>query len=220
MERKTFVFYKEWRDAIKDLPNDVRLELYDSIMEYAFSGKIEGLKPMASIAFNFIKPTIDRDTAKYISKSEANRINGNKGGRPRSVSRENPNNPIKPTGFSENPKNLVHDNDYDNEDNKLSSPLPPQGERGGDFLSSNLSKRDGIPRNIEGLCAELQRLKVSPRDQDQIISMSNYGQMGHPVWTYISQCIESIGKSSFDKSRIKIPGKYIISKLKEEKHGT
>lgn len=217
MERKTFVFYKEWRDAIKDLPNDVRLELYDSIMEYAFSGKIEGLKPMASIAFNFIKPAIDRDTAKYISKSEANRINGHKGGRPK---KENPNNPNYPSGFTENPENLVHDNDYDNEDNKLSSPLPPQGGRGGDFLSSNLSKRDGIPRNIEGLCAELQRLKVPPRDQDQIISMSNYGQIGHPVWTYISQCIESIGKSSFDKSRIKIPGKYIISKLKEEKHGT
>lgn len=217
MERKTFVFYKEWRDAIKDLPNDVRLELYDSIMEYAFSGKIEGLKPMASIAFNFIKPAIDRDTAKYISKSEANRINGHKGGRPK---RENPNNPNYPSGFTENPENLVHDNDYDNEDNKLSSPLPPQGGRGGDFLSSSLSQKDGIPRNIEGLCEELKRLNISPRDQDQIIAMSNFGQIGHPVWRYVSQCIESIGKSSFDKSKIKIPGKYIISKLKEEKHGT
>lgn len=218
MERKTFLFYKEWRDAIKDLPDDVRLELYDSIMEYAFTGEIEGLKPMASIAFNFIRPTIDRDTAKYISKTEANRENGNKGGRPRST---NPINPQKPSGFIENPKNLVHDNDYDNGDTKVSSPLTPQGEGGGDFLSSCLSQKDGIARNLDGLCAEMKRLKISQKDQDIIMKMSNFGQIGNPVWTYISQCVDSIGKSTFDKSRIKIPGRYIISKLKEEKkHGT
>ena len=35
MERKSFVFYKEWSEAIKDLPDDVRLEIYESIVEYA-----------------------------------------------------------------------------------------------------------------------------------------------------------------------------------------
>ena len=59
MERKSFVFYKEWSEAIKDLPDDVRLEIYESIVEYATTGNVRGLKPMANIAFNFIKPTID-----------------------------------------------------------------------------------------------------------------------------------------------------------------
>lgn len=102
-------------------------------------------------------------------------------------------------------------------DNKLSSPLSPQGEGGGDYLYSNLSRRDGIPRNLEGLCFELTRLGISQKEQDQIIKASNYGQIGHPVWPLIRQCADSIGKSTFDKSRIKMPGRYILSKLKEER---
>lgn len=70
MNKKSFVFYKDWRDATKNLPDDVRLELYDCIMEYAFTGKVEGLKPMASIAFSFIKPRIDRGAHKKHSKDE------------------------------------------------------------------------------------------------------------------------------------------------------
>lgn len=220
MERKSFVFYKEWMDAIKDLPDDVRLEIYESIVEYATTGNVRGLKPMAKIAFNFIKTTIDRDTKKYLGIVERNRNNGNKGGRPKGETHDNPNNPTKPTGFFGNPNNLDNDNDNDNEDNKLSSPLPPKGERGGDFyLSSPLSKKDGIPRNYEGLCDNLNRLKISPKEQDTIIKLSNFGEIGSPVWIYIQQCLDSITKSTSDKSRIKMPGRYIISKMKEE-HGT
>ena len=65
MERNSFIFYKGWREAIKDLPDDVRLEIYESIIEYATTGNLRGLKPMANIAFNFIKIDIDRDTEKY-----------------------------------------------------------------------------------------------------------------------------------------------------------
>lgn len=101
-------------------------------------------------------------------------------------------------------------------DNKLSSPLTPQGEGGGDFLSSNLSKKDGIPRNFEGLSNYLKRLGISDSEQDQIYKLSNFGAIGNPVWPLVQQCINSIGKSTFDKSRIKMPGRYIISKLKEE----
>lgn len=80
MERKSFVFYKDWRDAIKDLPDDIRLELYDCIMEYAFTGKVEGLKPMVSIAFNFIKTAMDRNSEKYEGILEKRRSAGKKGG--------------------------------------------------------------------------------------------------------------------------------------------
>lgn len=115
-------------------------------------------------------------------------------------------------------KNITNKpNQTKEKDNKLSSPLSPQGEGGGDYLSSNLSRRDGIPRNLEGLCFELTRLGISQKEQDQIIKESNFGQIGHPVWPLIRQCADSIGKSTFDKSRIKLPGKYILSKLKEER---
>ena len=79
MERNSFIFYKGWREAIKDLPDDVRLEIYESIIEYATTGNLRGLKPMANIAFNFIKIDIDRDTEKYMSIVERNKSNGSKG---------------------------------------------------------------------------------------------------------------------------------------------
>lgn len=151
MDRKTFVFYKEWKDAVKDLPDSIRLELYEGIMEYAFAGSIPELSPMAQIAFNFVRPALDRDTDKYTSIADRNRANGASGGRPKKQTQnipqnpvgyletqnnpENPtscsetqNNPNNPVGYLEtqgNPKNLV--NVYDN-DNDINSPVSPPFE--------------------------------------------------------------------------------------------
>ena len=114
MGKKSFVFYKEWKEAIEDLPDDIRLEIYESIIEYATTGNLQGLKPMAKVAFNFIKTSIDRDTEKYVSIVNRNRGNGNLGGRPRKTQR-NPKNPVGYLETQRNPKNLDHDNDHDND---------------------------------------------------------------------------------------------------------
>ena len=100
MERNSFIFYKGWREATKDLPDDVRLEIYESIIEYATTGNLRGLKPMANIAFNFIKIDIDRDADKYMSIVERNKSNGSKGGRPKSENPSKPKEPKKPSGIS------------------------------------------------------------------------------------------------------------------------
>jgi hypothetical protein len=70
MERNSFIFYKGWREAIKDLPDDVRLEIYESIIEYATTGNLRGLKPMANIAFNFIKIDIDNQNMFFVQIRE------------------------------------------------------------------------------------------------------------------------------------------------------
>jgi hypothetical protein len=118
--RDSFVFYKDWKKAIEDLPNDIRLEIYESIIEYATTGNLRGLKPTAKVAFNFIKTDIDRNTEKYLSIVERNKKNGSKGGRP---GNKNPNNPVGFLGTQRNPqKPKKPDNDNDNE----FSPLTPQ----------------------------------------------------------------------------------------------
>lgn len=77
-QKQTFVFRKEWKEAIQDLPADIRLEIYECIIEYATSGKLPALKSMAKVAFGFIKNTIDRDQSKYqeaiSQKSESGRF--------------------------------------------------------------------------------------------------------------------------------------------------
>lgn len=78
--RESFIFYKEWKDAIADLPNDMRLEIYEAIIEYGTSGKLPTLKPIANVAFNFIKTGIDRNSEKYSEVLEKRKEAGRKGG--------------------------------------------------------------------------------------------------------------------------------------------
>jgi len=75
MADRTFKFHEDWKNVIQGLPDDIRLEVYDCMVRYAFGETVEGLKPMASIAFNFIKPAIDADIQNYKAICERNRRN-------------------------------------------------------------------------------------------------------------------------------------------------
>ncbi|UVP10743.1 DUF6291 domain-containing protein [Bacteroides ovatus] len=55
MERNSFIFYKGWREAIKDLPDDVRLEIYESIIEYATTGNLRGVETYGKYCFQLYK---------------------------------------------------------------------------------------------------------------------------------------------------------------------
>lgn len=98
---------------------------------------------------------------------------------------------------------------------KVSSPQSPPGGGGGDYLSSSLSQKDGKPRNFEGLCQSMNRLQIPQKQQDEIMKISDFGVIGHPVWPLLRQCEDSLTKSKFDRDRIRLPGHYILSKLKE-----
>ena len=82
MKKETFLFYADWLNVIRDLPSEVQLEVYQAIAEYAIYDNLIELKPLAKVAFGFIKQTIDRDTQKYISISEKRSEAGKRGGRP------------------------------------------------------------------------------------------------------------------------------------------
>lgn len=74
MERDSFIFYKSFYEAIRDLPDNIRLEVFTAITEYALYGKQpEDLKPFARGMFLLIKPNLDANVKRY--------ENGKKGGR-------------------------------------------------------------------------------------------------------------------------------------------
>lgn len=76
MERESFVIYKSFYEAIKELPDDIRLVLHDAIMEYGLYGvEPSDLPPIPKSIFTLIKPQIDANNRKY--------ENGKKGGRPK-----------------------------------------------------------------------------------------------------------------------------------------
>ena len=74
MPKDTFVFRKEWRDAISGLPAEVKLEVYEAIIEYGLMGTLTDLKPMARLAFNFVKATLDKDSEQENLVSEKRRM--------------------------------------------------------------------------------------------------------------------------------------------------
>ena len=77
------------------------------------------------------------------------------------------------------------------------------------------SQRDGIPRNFDGLCREMQALGIPQRQQDEIMRLSNFGQIGHPVWQHLKHCRES-RDARLEKNRVKLPGSYILKQLRAD----
>ena len=65
MKKKSFVFNVEWQEVLLGYPAEVRLEVYDAIIEYVASGTLLELKPMAKMAFSFIKREIDYNNERY-----------------------------------------------------------------------------------------------------------------------------------------------------------
>ena len=79
MERKHFVVFKSWGDAIEGLPGEVRLEIYDALFKYGVTGKFpENLSVVANALMVVFSGGMDRAFEKYQSCIE----NGKKGGAP------------------------------------------------------------------------------------------------------------------------------------------
>ena len=75
--KKSVLFYSDWYEILKELPDDERVRAYDAIMQFAFEG-IEPtdkyIKGLTSLMFK----GIERNTEKYAQKCEKLRQNINK----------------------------------------------------------------------------------------------------------------------------------------------
>lgn len=97
MERDSFVFYRSFYEAIVDLPDNIRLEVFTAITEYALYGKQpENLKPFARGMFTLIKPNLDVNITRY--------ENGKKGGRTSKNPIISPKKEVKTIKHRNNPK--------------------------------------------------------------------------------------------------------------------
>lgn len=85
--KDSFVFYKSFYDAIKKIPEEYQLELYNAILSYSLEGiEPNNLSSIAEAMFILIKPNIDSSQKRY----EASVENGKKGGRPLKKTQEEP----------------------------------------------------------------------------------------------------------------------------------
>lgn len=138
-DKGSFLLFTRYRKQIEKLNMEERGEVLTAIYAYADEGEeIEFQSLRAEMLFSVIKDDIDSNNEKYQEQCEQNKLNGQKGGRPRKDVKQEEK-PKKPSGFSENRNNpsgfskTLYDNDYeyDNESEKdNNTPLTPQGGGG------------------------------------------------------------------------------------------
>lgn len=111
-DKKSFVFYTEYREHLEMLPPEQIGELMLALIDYQETGEVPDLPKGSALAmcFSFIKKRMDKDNTKYEEKCERNRSNGKKGGRPtnQTVILETEKNPTEP-------RKADNDNEYDND---------------------------------------------------------------------------------------------------------
>lgn len=101
MERESFLFRKEWCDAVSGLSPKLRLQVYEGIINYALHGEpFEPTGQVTRLAFINARPVIDRDNEELAKREIALqkcREAGKRGGRPKKNSQK----PTEKGGFLE-----------------------------------------------------------------------------------------------------------------------
>lgn len=107
--KESIVFYKSFYEAIKNIPQEEQLKLYNAIFDYSFTEKEPKIEDgIAKAMFILIKPNIDSANARYKASVE----NGKKGGRPKKETKEKPNKNLDKT--QEETNENLNDNEDDN----------------------------------------------------------------------------------------------------------
>ena len=78
--RDSFIFYRSFFEAVSELPDINKLEIYDAIFEYSLNFKEPKLKGLSKTIFILIKPQLEANRKKF--------NNGAKGGRPSSKNKQ------------------------------------------------------------------------------------------------------------------------------------
>ena len=108
-DKRGVVFRPSFYEAIKPLPNEDRLAMYDAVVKYGLEGETPKLEGILQSLFVLMKPNIDASQKNYLTSVE----NGKKGGRPPknpAITQQKPSN--NPAITQQKPSNN-HDIDID-----------------------------------------------------------------------------------------------------------
>jgi len=99
--KKSFLLYTDVHHTVKKLTDEQAGKLFKHILSYVNDENPEINDFIIEIAFEPIKQSLKRDLEKYKAIIERNKINGSKGGRPKSSKSK----PKKPSRLINNPNN-------------------------------------------------------------------------------------------------------------------
>ena len=105
--KESFVFYRSFYEAIKMLPEEDRLQIYDAISELALNGNQTETTGYASVVMKLVEPQILANNRRY--------KNACKGGRPKNQTETKPKPKSNQTETKPKPNVNVNVNDNENE---------------------------------------------------------------------------------------------------------
>ena len=133
-----------------------------------------------------------------------------------------------PESFASTPEssgNLPEESDKEKKskanENKSPSTPPPAPEEEAALLLRSLREKEAIqpiravvappctdatPRNPGGLLERLKRYNLSQKELEEVLQLSNHGEIGHPVWAILNEIEQS--------RRIKYPRLFLLSRLR------
>lgn len=76
--KDTLIIYRDWWEAIKNLPPELQFEAFDAICAYAFEGK-QPENPIISAVTALMRSAVDRDKTKWEDVREKRRQAGKRG---------------------------------------------------------------------------------------------------------------------------------------------
>lgn len=82
-ERESFIFYRSFHNQLKDLDDNTRLRIYDTIVKYMFEHIIPQFQGLENAFWIGIKEILDRDKAKYDDIVQKRSEAGKRGGAPK-----------------------------------------------------------------------------------------------------------------------------------------
>ena len=189
--RDSVVFYKSFRDAIRDIPVKYQLKAYNVIFDYAFEGKEPNDLDTASAILKLVKPQIDANEKRY--------ENGKRGGRPKTKPKP------KDNQTETKPEPNVNDNDNVNDNVNDNPPTPLQGYFPDKELNEAFNLYVDRCRNGDVEFQSTQRLlyDLAHGDREKMIAILNQsvaqGWKGlHPLKSEKSEKIHFENERTYD----------------------
>lgn len=165
-DKRTFVFYLDWTDILNGQPDNIRLAVFDAIIEYVKNGNEPEKGTPVYLAFQFIKYQIDKDTEKYAEVCDK-RANAGRKHKGNQYTKRNKTeqmeqvfqNGTNGTNGTDNDYEYEYDNDYDNNTTINSSDIRVSAEKSAKQKTPTEPKKTyGEYQNVTLTDSEVQKL--------------------------------------------------------------
>lgn len=185
-----FVFRKEWHDVLKGCSPEIRQEVYEAIMAYAFEDCIVEMSEMSKMAFAFIRPQIDSMRDKYRARCEQNRANAS--GRNQSPANANDGKQTQPNASGRNDSKPYNNNNNNNNNNN--------SECESDNDAHPLTREEEIFRSFNEYCRVSAPLAIAFKEP---LSLKDFEELYNTYGSArIKKCAEELhNKEAYKKNR-------------------